>query len=188
MARAESLWTNKTCRFLTDVLNPSFCAAFLVFPRSAPAIMLQFPAIATASLCLHWNRNLMADVTCAGRPWRPFSQAVTKNLRTNRQLCSALERRSDDGNDLCRAAVAAFCSTVHCGLAGGVNLAVGPLGRQAEVTMQVRAHALQPQEPVSASPHHPPNSPMCTAPYCTLYVECLPDAKPSCEFCLATGD
>ncbi|BDA51595.1 probable SH3 domain-containing YSC84-like protein 1 at C-terminar half [Coccomyxa sp. Obi] len=36
-----------------------------------------------------------------------------------------------------QAAVAAFCGTVHCGLAGGVNLAVGPLGRQAEVTMQV---------------------------------------------------
>ncbi|KAK9918108.1 hypothetical protein WJX75_001366 [Coccomyxa subellipsoidea] len=34
-------------------------------------------------------------------------------------------------------AVAAFCGTLHCGLAGGVNLAVGPLGRQAEVTMQV---------------------------------------------------
>ena len=41
------------------------------------------------------------------------------------------------------AAVAAFCGTLHCGLAGGMNLAVEPLGRQAEVTMQVCAHAGQ---------------------------------------------
>lgn len=36
-----------------------------------------------------------------------------------------------------RAAVAAFCGTLHCSLAGGVNVAMGPVGRQAEVTMQV---------------------------------------------------
>jgi hypothetical protein len=37
-----------------------------------------------------------------------------------------------------RAAVAAFAGALHCGFSGGVSLAVGPLGRQAEVTMQVR--------------------------------------------------
>ena len=37
-----------------------------------------------------------------------------------------------------RAAVSAFAGALHCGVSGGVSLAVGPLGRQAEVTMQVR--------------------------------------------------
>ena len=37
----------------------------------------------------------------------------------------------------CRAAVSAFCGAVHCGVAGALDLAVGPIGRQAEVAMQV---------------------------------------------------
>ena len=36
------------------------------------------------------------------------------------------------------AAVAAFCGALHCGVAGSLSLAVGPLGRQAQATMQVR--------------------------------------------------
>jgi hypothetical protein len=48
------------------------------------------------------------------------------------------ERRRKLFLGACRAAVAAFCGALHCGLAGGVSLAMGPVGRQAEVTMQVR--------------------------------------------------
>ena len=34
--------------------------------------------------------------------------------------------------------MAAFAGALHCGVSGGVSLAVGPMGRQAEVIMQVR--------------------------------------------------
>ena len=37
-----------------------------------------------------------------------------------------------------RAAVSAFAGAMHCGVSSGVSLAVGPVGRQAEVTMQAR--------------------------------------------------
>jgi lipid-binding SYLF domain-containing protein len=40
------------------------------------------------------------------------------------------------------AAVAAFCGALHCGVAGSLSLAVGPLGRQAQATMQVRCGVL----------------------------------------------
>ena len=33
--------------------------------------------------------------------------------------------------------MSAFCGAVHCGVAGALDLAVGPIGRQAEVAMQV---------------------------------------------------
>ena len=38
----------------------------------------------------------------------------------------------------CRAAVNAFAGALHCGLSGSMSLAVGPIGRQADATMQVR--------------------------------------------------
>lgn len=37
----------------------------------------------------------------------------------------------------CRAAVQAFCGTVQAGVGGGVSLAVGPLGRQADAALRV---------------------------------------------------
>ena len=37
----------------------------------------------------------------------------------------------------CRAAVQAFCSSMHCGVGGNVSLAVGPLGRQADANMRL---------------------------------------------------
>ena len=37
-----------------------------------------------------------------------------------------------------RAAVNAFAGALHCGLSGSMSLAVGPIGRQADATMQVR--------------------------------------------------
>ena len=37
-----------------------------------------------------------------------------------------------------RAAVNAFAGELHCGVSGSVSLAVGPVGRQADATMQVQ--------------------------------------------------
>ncbi len=96
-----------------------------------------------------WKRMWLVAVACqsssmmlCGKNSPPTSafqsdyhKLVVKTVCGQKTPAVGLDREYD----LCRAAVAAFCGTVHCGLAGGVNLAVGPLGRQAEVTMQVRS-------------------------------------------------
>ena len=53
--------------------------------------------------------------------------------------CKGLLRCSLRAEDApCRAAVNAFAGALHCGLSGSMSLAVGPVGRQADATMQVR--------------------------------------------------
>ncbi len=41
----------------------------------------------------------------------------------------------------CRAAVQAFCGSMHVGVGGGTGLAVGPLGRQAEANVRASPSA-----------------------------------------------
>ena len=37
----------------------------------------------------------------------------------------------------CRAAVQAFCGSIHCGVGGNLSLAMGPVGRQADANMRL---------------------------------------------------
>lgn len=75
-----------------------------------------------------------------GGSWSPPSAlglySVGWGLQIGGSLCDLLIVLRNN------AAVAAFCGALHCGFAGGVSLAVGPLGRQAEVTMQVSSSSI----------------------------------------------
>lgn len=86
--------------------------------------------------CTLWARSLpaLACVVIASTGWLHKALQDLKAPACRTHGCWPVSRV------LCmhRAAVAAFAGTLHCGLSGGVSLAVGPLGRQAEVTMQVR--------------------------------------------------
>lgn len=126
----------------TNILHSFAQVGYLQPEKGIPAAVLQgaagFAILSVVKVGLGYSLALGSGLVVAKGEhgaWSPPSALSFASVGWGLQAGGAL-------HDLLivlrnRAAVQAFCGSIHCGLGGNVSVAVGPLGRQADANMRV---------------------------------------------------
>lgn len=126
----------------TNILNSFAQVGYLQPEKGIPAAVLQgaagFAILSVAKVGLGWSAAMGSGLVVVRGDrgdWSPPSALAMASVGWGLQAGGALHDLLIVLRD--RAAVQAFCGSIHCGVGGNVSLAMGPVGRQADANMRL---------------------------------------------------